>query len=487
MKKQFDFFDNIAERQIEEFFANEKENAIHSVIVFNIDNFMIVNELYGFSEGDRVLNEIESLIRTFLRGSDMVVKLKGDEFAVLIKNLRTITDIEKIAEKILKTISGTRVRDSLNLTATLGISVFPFHGNEYSDLKTKAYQAMYRAKANGKDGYRIYDAAFTKAMFNDFDYDETTFKPFDYSTMNTADWNNFFRDTCFSMIYHDTNPYTAVNSVMEIFCLYYGFSRAYIVTTAEHSTYDTKKLDFALSGYETGVDSAAMTAIKKDLLARLYEAHGNSALINVNDADEDPEVIRYMQDRKVKEMLFFSIIFDDKFVGGLVMENLDDTPSRLDCSMLEFLEEQKALIQCYLLTALEKNNFKEYFSKLQAFENMAASCFIVDSGNYKIEYMNKKALSNISATKLGCKCYEVIMNSDTPCEDCPLQAMDIHDPKACGRSECFNFSSKSWSVNLYSWISGKDNKGKAALVSVDIDNFFEDYDELDDIDDLEEE
>ena len=84
--------------------ASETNHIIHGLLLFNLDNFYKVNEVLGYEKGDEILEEVNNIVKTFFRGTDIVSKLKWGEYIVLIQNPKTVNDIEKIAEKILKNI-----------------------------------------------------------------------------------------------------------------------------------------------------------------------------------------------------------------------------------------------------------------------------------------------------------------------------------------------------------------------------------------------
>lgn len=465
--KQLDFFDNEEEKLIDHFFANQEDNIIHAIIALSINNY---RELFEANAG--LSREICSDIKNMLRGDDAVVQLKDEEYIVLIKKPNAISDIEMIADKILKLVSNREICNNSSISVSAGISVFPFHGTAYADLKIKAYQAMYRSKATTGCGYRIYDNAFTKAMFNEFACTGHYIKDYNYNAINIPDWDMYFRETCFSLLYNDNDALSAANSIMEIFCLYYGFTSAAMVTTTERDDHEMSKMFFNLPGYEHKAESnAAMLSLKADMAVRLIEKYGELSFVNINE-DLDEAVKWYMEDRNAKQLLCYAIRKSGKLIGAAIFENAESIPSRINKEDLYMLHEQMSMIQSYLFMALYTNNKKNYFSKIELIDNMDSKAYIIDAKSFELEYINKKALSHTSASNLGSKCYSVLHGEGKPCEDCPLLSMDQNSFRACGRNESYNLVSNSWDVNMFSWFSGKDNKGKALVVSVDIENIF---------------
>lgn len=141
------------------------ENIFCSVLFCDLDNFKLVNDSLGHDVGDQVLREVAKRMKDSLRKSDFVFRLGGDEFTVLVKDLKQEYEAGYIAEKLIKTIAepyqiGTH---KINyLTVSTGIVILPKDGNERELLVKRADTAMYNAKKNGKNNFRYFSEAMTK-------------------------------------------------------------------------------------------------------------------------------------------------------------------------------------------------------------------------------------------------------------------------------------------------------------------------------------
>jgi diguanylate cyclase (GGDEF)-like protein len=124
----------------------------------DLDDFKIINDTYGHEAGDRVLQVIAERLKEGIRGDDTVSRHGGDEFVILINEVREETDISLIAKKILSMIQApcdirtgdvtiTRV-----IQASMGIAFFPQHGATADSLISSADRAMYVAKRT-RSGY----------------------------------------------------------------------------------------------------------------------------------------------------------------------------------------------------------------------------------------------------------------------------------------------------------------------------------------------
>jgi diguanylate cyclase (GGDEF)-like protein len=126
-----------------------------AVMFVDLDQFKIVNDTYGHEAGDSVLRTIAVRLKETTRGDDTVSRHGGDEFLILLNEIREETNISAIAEKLINKIKipcNIRVQDlSIDriITASIGISIFPKHGTTAETLVKSADNAMYVAKRSG--------------------------------------------------------------------------------------------------------------------------------------------------------------------------------------------------------------------------------------------------------------------------------------------------------------------------------------------------
>ena len=116
-------FNNNNEQQIEEFLADATERKMNALMVFNIDNFLSINDLIGSEEAEHLIVRFNDTIRDFFRGNDIIVRLGGDEFIALVKNIGSINNTERLCKKLLKNISKITFEE-VRLTASIGVSLF---------------------------------------------------------------------------------------------------------------------------------------------------------------------------------------------------------------------------------------------------------------------------------------------------------------------------------------------------------------------------
>lgn len=128
-------------------------------LLLDLDRFKHINDSLGHSYGDLLLKEVGDRLTSSLKPSELVCRIGGDEYGILLENKNEI-QIEKIAENILTVLRKTYdIRgEELYVTPSIGVSIFPEHGNSFESLLMKADTAMYKVKEAGKNHYKIYHA-----------------------------------------------------------------------------------------------------------------------------------------------------------------------------------------------------------------------------------------------------------------------------------------------------------------------------------------
>jgi diguanylate cyclase (GGDEF)-like protein/PAS domain S-box-containing protein len=129
-----------------------------AVMFLDLDRFKLVNDTLGHSMGDRLLKAVANRLQSCLRRGDTLARFGGDEFTLLLPEVRTKDDVVVIATKILDRLNAPFVIDGheLFVGASIGISIYPEAGDSEEALIQNADIAMYQVKGRGKNGYQFF-------------------------------------------------------------------------------------------------------------------------------------------------------------------------------------------------------------------------------------------------------------------------------------------------------------------------------------------
>jgi diguanylate cyclase (GGDEF)-like protein len=129
-----------------------------ALLFIDLDGFKLVNDTVGHSAGDALLAELANRLRATLREGDVIGRIGGDEFMVLIEEFTEVGQVAEVAKKLLDTVVRPftlQGRDH-QVTASLGISIYPDDGKDADVLIKNADMAMYRVKQQGKNNFRFF-------------------------------------------------------------------------------------------------------------------------------------------------------------------------------------------------------------------------------------------------------------------------------------------------------------------------------------------
>ncbi|MFT5045572.1 MAG: diguanylate cyclase (GGDEF)-like protein, partial [Porticoccaceae bacterium] len=153
---------------------SKRNDSKFSVLFLDLDHFKQVNDTLGHDAGDELLQQVANRLTSVVRETDMIIggngadtdlesqhtvaRLGGDEFVVLLSVINRAEDAARVAERIAQAIGMPYElgNNTVNVTTTIGISVYPADGDDFESMMKSADIAMYHAKESGRNGYQFY-------------------------------------------------------------------------------------------------------------------------------------------------------------------------------------------------------------------------------------------------------------------------------------------------------------------------------------------
>ncbi len=144
--------------------CNRNDMAI-ALMFLDLDHFKTINDTLGHECGDALLKTVATRIKKCIREIDTGVRLGGDEFAVLLEQIVSVEDVAAVAQRILQLLAQPIIvnHHQLQITGSLGVTIYPWDSANPQELLSHADAAMYRAKAQGGNSYQFYTAGMKTA------------------------------------------------------------------------------------------------------------------------------------------------------------------------------------------------------------------------------------------------------------------------------------------------------------------------------------
>lgn len=156
---------NKLEQNLNQALASAKRtNESFGVIYLDIDKFKEINDSIGHEAGDTFLQIIADRLRSTVRNTDMIARVGGDEFVILIHDVKKTESVAVIAIKLLESISKPLVINGKEVygSTSIGISLYPYDGHTIAEIMNNADLALYRAKEQGRNCYQFFTTQMTQ-------------------------------------------------------------------------------------------------------------------------------------------------------------------------------------------------------------------------------------------------------------------------------------------------------------------------------------
>lgn len=410
---------NAGRRYAEEYFTRFADNINCALLIIDLDNFKQVNDRYGHLFGDSVLSQAAREIKKLFRTQDIVARIGGDEFMVLMRGISDRTLVENRCKQLITVFRNTfqNKRYQLPLSCSIGVALGPDHGSSYFDLYEHADRALYQAKDMGKNVYVFYDPSAPSAR--------TTVPRATAVSMHIDSdeqpglANNNIVQYAFQRLYSSQDVSASMNSILAMIGQQMNVSRVYVFENSPDNRFCSNTYEWCNSGIEPEIQNLQNISYETDIPN--YDANFNEeGIFYCPDIRELPQhVYDIVAPQGIKSMLHCAIRDNGVFRGYIGFDECV-TQRFWTKEQIQVLTYFSEMLSVFLLKKQEQERSAQRASELASIlDNQNAWIYIIDPDTCELKYLNAKTRRLAPNVQTGMRCYEALMGRIQRCEGCP--------------------------------------------------------------------
>lgn len=331
-----------AQQQITEYLSGRAPNSNAALLVMDLDNFKSINDTLGHLYGDAVLTQIGSTLQNFFRSQDILGRIGGDEFMILMKDIPNRELVEDRCQLLVDTFREMlrKLMPKLQVSVSVGAALVPRHGTTYADLFHHADEALYAAKRAGKCQYHIYSPKDAYQTLND----EAALTRIDSDEQPALLGETLMRFV-FHRLYESRDIDATIHELLAYIGTQFNVSRVYIFENNDDNTTCSNTFEWCNEGIEPEKDNLQNLSYLTDLAGwpDVYKDNGVLYCADINELE--PRFRDIVEPQGIKSMLHCAILDRGVFRGYVGFDEC--TANYLwtqdQIAMLQFLAEVLAV------------------------------------------------------------------------------------------------------------------------------------------------
>jgi len=331
------------QNQVSAYLLERQEDELAGILVLDLDNFKSVNDTLGHMYGDVVLTQVGTTLRKFFRSQDIIGRIGGDEFMILMKDIPSRQLLKDRCELLVNTLRKmlSELMPDLQVSCSIGAVMVPNHGVTYGELFQKADEALYHAKNKGKNQYKIYNAKDKYTLTMDAGSRITRIDSDDPGTVTSDSFERFV----FRCLYESTDLDGTINELLGFVGSNFNVSRAYIFENNEDNTACSNTYEWCNVGIQPQIEELQNVSYITDIpgWTEVYDENGIFYCTDITQLA--PQFRAILDPQEIKSMLQCAIMDHGVFRGYVGFDECVNNRlwTQEQLSKLEFLAQALAV------------------------------------------------------------------------------------------------------------------------------------------------
>ncbi|MEG1557568.1 MAG: diguanylate cyclase [Oscillospiraceae bacterium] len=416
-------YNKVAMTTLSQKVLNDYPNGLHALLVLDIDNFKGVNDTLGHAFGDLVLIEACAKLKAAFRNNDIVGRMGGDEFAVLMKNVPDTSSVLKKATEISGAFRQTYEgeKEKYQISCSIGIIMIEENRESFETLYRKADAALYQAKQGGKDQVVLYRA------------EEEESYPIDIARTNDEELQNLkvsqnIEAQIFELLYTSKDFNISIGMALAAIGKRYHVSRVAIFENDESEHTTSNVYEWCNEGIPAKMSELQNLKLTENSDS-IMDCFDKDGMLYCNDVGELPPYLRHiLEARGVLSTLKVTILNDEMTCGYIGFDECKDHRvwTSEEIEKLSYLS--KVLSVFLFKKKAEDRVLENLHTRLQILDVLPDYVCVVNPNTHSLEYSNKRMQELFPQVKPGALCFTTLRGGQSgPCETCLIERIKRGD------------------------------------------------------------
>ena len=450
-----------SERYISHYLENLPDKETDpALLIMDADGFKKINDTFGHLFGDAVLTDMAMALEKHFDQADIISRMGGDEFLVLVKRFSSLENLKEKCQKLVDSLHRTYRDDDKEVpfSISIGIALYPEHGKTYKELFRHADRALYSAKASGKNNYYIYRAGLFQ---QDAAISERT-PEYDADLQQRA-FKDDMIEFIFRLFYETKNPAATIDLSLSLLGKQFNLDRV-AVSTYTKSVNSYNNVFEWLSPHGSSIKAKECDSSVADIMEThnnyifsRYKATPYGVLSLCEDTQQlDSATAEAFSKLGIRSFAYCKITRGSEDLGSVCFETSTQphTFSEEELSYLNIFSE--LLGNVLLIQDNDEALMRQNKRLIDIIDHMQELICVIDKDTYELLFFNNSIRQALPETSSVQSCYHRFHQFTEPCKDCPVKDLSDNGAEYIMRTVCgWGLPATTKAFNI-SWEKGRN-------------------------------
>ena len=411
-------------KHIDNYFSSMNRAAKPALIIVDADGFKAINDTFGHLFGDAVLKDMAAAINKHFHETSIIGRIGGDEFLAVYRDVSDLDELTTVCKSLIKDLDRVYQNkdERLPFSVSVGISLYPDHGDDYTELFKHADRALYESKSHGKNQFRIYQPSLignTKVQSNR--------DPLHTADMQQKAFKDNMLEFIFSFLYETNDTDATVSLCLSMFGKQFELDRVAIDRYNKTTNQYTNAFEWlspngvSLRAEAHDHDVSDLINMRNEMVLSRYKPSPYGVLSLCRDTSKAGSQYQAAANYLcLRSFAHCRITHGTEDIGCLGFES-SKAPRTFTKEEISDLSIFSVLLGNILLVRNDDNSAIQENDHLRdILDHMQEFIYVVDKDSYEPIFFNQTIRQGISGISVNQPCYKRFHRYDEPCKGCPI-------------------------------------------------------------------